>query len=201
MAIGRLQLQRVRRSREWFATLRFRPKLLIMVAVCVSLAALFLAAAGREWSSNPKAAKPRTIEPTRPPLSTAEEEYITKLWPIHGEVERSTAVMSLGEIFFLNKDPDMTTERFKRRVDAALKAYDLAEQSLRAISAPASLGSKHEQYLAAVLLLRESAQERLRLFADGDISHLHAAYRPLQNATDTIRQIGSDYWPNEFVPH
>jgi hypothetical protein len=55
--------------------------------------------------------------------------------------------------------------------------------------------------LAAVFLLEQSGIEKLKLFKDGKIEHLHAAYPPLEQATYKIRVIGYDYWPGEFVPH
>jgi hypothetical protein len=192
----------VRQPMKVFERVRLHPKMLIFGVVCLCLAGVLFVALNREVASTRKpAAASRTITPTRPPLTPAEEEYIGAVWPIHGEVERSTAVMSLGEIFYLNKDPDMSKERFKKRVEAALATYQKAERQLRDSQPPASLQKRHDEYLAAVLLLQESAQERLKLFKDGKIEHLHAAYPPLQRATDKIRVIGSEYWPDEFVPH
>jgi hypothetical protein len=178
------------------------PKVLILGVVCLSLAAILLAALRREATSTrqPVTAS-RMLQPTRPALTPAEEEYIGAVWPIHGEVERSTAIMSLGEIFYLNNDPDMSKEKFKKRVDAALATYQQAEQQLRALQPPASLKKKHDKYLAAVLLLKDSTLERLKLFKDGKREHLQAAYPPLQQATDKIRVLGAEYWPDEFVPH
>ena len=192
----------VRPNMTLFERARLHPKMLILVVVCLCLAGVLVVSLNREVTSTRKpVAASRALEPTRPPLSPAEEEYIGLLWPIHGDVERSTAVMSLGEIFYLNKDPDMSKEKFKKRVDAALATYQRAKEQLRALQPPASLQKKHDEYLAAVLLLEQSTVERLKLFKDRKIDHLHAAYPPLQQATDKIRVIGSDYWPGEFVPH
>ena len=38
----------------------------------------------------------RVAKAGRPALTAAEEKYIRELWPIHGDVERSTLRMSLG---------------------------------------------------------------------------------------------------------
>jgi hypothetical protein len=201
MGTAKLYLQRTQQPLQLLGRVRLHPKLLVVTGVCVSLVAVLLTAAGREWSATRKPATARAIVPTRAPLSPAEEQYIGSVWPIHGDVERSTAVMSLGEIFYLNKDPNMTRERFQKRVDQALASYKRAEQQLQAIAPPPSLQKKHEEYLSAVLLLKGSTLERQRIFVDGKIEHLQAAYPSLQQATDKIRGIGAEYWPDEFVPH
>ncbi len=183
-------------------TIHVHPKLLVVGAVGLALLAVSVTAIIREWSA-PKAAPapPRAIVPTRAPLSAEEEQYIAAVWPIHGDVERSTAVMSLGEIFYLNQDPSMPLERFKQRVDAALATYDQAAQQLQRVAAPQSLERKHAEYVAAIGLLQASTRERRQFFVDANIDHLHKAYPPLQQATNDIRRLGSNYWPDEFVPH
>lgn len=194
--------QAVRQPMKLFERVRLHPKMIILVVVSFCLGGILAVALNREVTSTRKpVAASRTLQPTRQALTPAEEEYIGAVWPIHGEVERSTAVMSLGEIFYLTNDPDMSKEKFKKRVDAALATYQQAEQQLRALQPPASLQKKHDEYLAAVLLLKDSTLERLKLFKDGKREHLQAAYPPLQQATDKIRMLGAEYWPDEFVPH
>jgi hypothetical protein len=194
--------QAARQPTRVFERVLRRPKTVILLLVSLCLAGILVVVLSREVTSTRKSvASSRTLQPTRPALSPAEEEYIASVWPVHGEVERSTALMSLGEIFYLNKDPDMSKMKFKKRVDVALATYQKAKRQLSALQPPASLQKKHDEYLAAVLLLEQSTLERLKLFKDGKIEHLHAAYPPLQKATDKIRVIGSDYWPDEFVPH
>ena len=46
----------------------------------------------------------RAAKAGRPALTAAEEKYIRELWPIHGDVERSTLRMSLGQIFYTTRD-------------------------------------------------------------------------------------------------
>lgn len=192
----------VRPPMTLFERVRLHPKMIILAVVCLCLGGILgVALKGEVTSTRKPVAASRALEPTRPPLSPAEEQYVGLVWPIHGDVERSTALMSLGEIFYLTNDPDMSKEKFKKRVDAALATYQKAKEQLSALQPPASLQKKHDEYLAAVLLLEQSTLERLKLFKDGKIEHLHAAYQPLQQATDKIRVIGSDYWPGEFVPH
>jgi len=184
----------VRSPMTVFEHVRLRPKMLILAVACLCLAGVVLVALRREATSiRQPVTTNRMLQPTRPALTPAEE--------VHGDVERSTVKMSLGEIFYLSHDPEMTREKYRKRVDAALATYQRAEQQLRALQPPASLQKKHDDYLAAVLMLKESTLERLKLFKDGKVEHLHAAYPPLQRASDKIRRLGSDFWPDEFVPN
>ncbi len=192
----------VRPRMTMFGHARLHPKILILAVACLCLAGVVLVALRREATSTGRPITTnRILQPTRPALTMAEEEYIKALWPVHGDVERSTVKMSLGEIFYLTHDPDMTREKFKKRVDAALATYQRAEQQLRDLQPPASMQKKHDGYLAAVLLLKESTLERLKLFKDGKVEHLHAAYPPLKQASDKIRVLGMGFWPDEFVPN
>src|SRR5437762_4726640 len=87
-----------------------RPKPLILGAVLASLACLVALALNREAGigSSPTTAQ-RTAEPRRPALTAAEEQYIRELWPIHGDVERSTMRMSLGQIFYTTQGDRKST--------------------------------------------------------------------------------------------
>src|SRR2546425_791840 len=67
----------------------------------------------------PTSARSRPAATPPPPAFTrAEEAYIQALWPIHGEVERSTVRLSLGKIFY--KSNEMGPAELKGRVDTAL---------------------------------------------------------------------------------
>src|SRR5262245_30516105 len=67
----------------------------------------------------------RPTAPPRPAFTPAEEAYIKALWPIHGDVERSTARMILGQIFYKTKDMDRAA--LKGRVADALLTYQRSE--------------------------------------------------------------------------
>jgi hypothetical protein len=138
-------------------------------------------------------------KPTRPALTDAEERYIRALWSIHGDVERNTMRMSLGQIFYTTKDLD--APELKARVEQALSAYKSAQTRIQGLEAPASLRAQHDDYLAAVRLFEESANEIMKMFNDGRDDHLLAAYPKGQAGTDKIREIGGKFWPNEFPPH
>ena len=79
--------------------------LLVLGAVLASLVALLILAVHREESITPSPIASRVPAQTaRPALTAAEERYIRELWPIHGEVERGTMRMSLGQIFYKTQD-------------------------------------------------------------------------------------------------
>jgi len=137
--------------------------------------------------------------PPEPAFTRAEEAYIQALWPIHGEVERSAVRLSLGKIFY--KIDDIGKADLKARVDAALAAFQQAEERIRALQPPASLAGAQEEYLAAVRLFQQSAREVLKMFDDGDDEHLLAAYPVSQEGSDKIREVGAKFWRDEFQPH
>jgi hypothetical protein len=138
-------------------------------------------------------------KPARPALSADDERYIRALWPIHGDVERSTLRMSLGQIFYSTKD--LSAPELKSRVEHALGVYKSAQASIQGLQPPASLRAQHDEYLAAVRLFEESALEVMKMFSDGREAHLLAAHPKGQAGADKIREIGSKFWPNEFAPH
>ena len=138
-------------------------------------------------------------KPTRPALTIEEERYIRALWPIHGDVERTTMRMSLGQIFYTTKD--LAAPELKARVEQALGVYKSAQTRIQELEPPASLRAQHDDYLAAVRLFEESANEVMKMFTDGREDHLLAAHPNGQAGTDKIREIGGKFWPNEFAPH
>src|SRR5919197_737105 len=129
--------------------------------------------------------------PPPPPPRRAEEAYIRALWPIHGDVERSTVRMSLGQILY--KTNDLGRKDLKARVDEALATYRSAESRLRALRPPPSLRPVHEDYLGAVRLFQRSAVEVLRMFDDGSEEHLRAAYPLGLEASNKIRELGAKF--------
>jgi hypothetical protein len=142
---------------------------------------------------------PRATAPARPAFSPAEETYIRALWPIHGEVERSTVRLSLGQIFYIINDLDRMA--LKARADEALATYRRSEARIRALEPPASVRHEHEEYLAAVDLFHRSVAELLKMFEDGRDDHLNAAYPLSQQASDKIREVGLKFWRDEFPPN
>jgi hypothetical protein len=180
--------------------MRGRRRVLIAVTVLI-LVGIVITVVAREASSRRlvvAAASPPST-PSRPPLSRAEEAYITALWPIHGAVERSAVRLSVGQIFYVTKDVGQTD--LKARVDEALATFQRAEGQLRALEPPSSLRDAHDDYGAAVRLFHKSAVEVSKVFADGREDHLRAAYPLAQEASNKIREIGGRFWPGEFPPN
>src|SRR5213596_1327203 len=122
--------------------------------------------------------------PPPPAFTRAEEAYIQALWPIHGEVERSTVRLSLGKIFY--KTNEMGKAELKARVDKALATYRTAETRIAALQPPPSFERAHHKYLAAVGLFQKSALEVLKMFDDGNDDHLLAAYPLSQEGSNKI---------------
>src|SRR5438445_6028100 len=170
---------------------------LIFLAGVVTVAAVLEMRASRAVMSEPQA-RVATPQP-RPPFTRAEEAYIRALWPIHGDVERSTVRMSLGQIFY--KTNDLGRKDLKARVDQALLTSPSAETRLRALQPPPSLQPAHADYLGAVRLCQRSAVEVLKMFDDGSEEHLRAAYPLSQEGSDKIREVGAKFWPDEFAPN
>lgn len=170
---------------------------LVFLAGVVTVAAVLEMRASRAVMSEPqtRAAAPRP----RPPLTRAEEAYVRALWPIHGDVERSTVRMSLGQIFY--KTNDLGRKDLKARVDEALATYRSAETRLRALQPPPSLQPAHADYLVAVRLFQKSALEVLKMFDDGSEEHLRVAYPLGLEGTNKIREVGAKFWPDEFPPN
>jgi len=135
----------------------------------------------------------------RPALTADEERYIRALWPIHGDVERSTMRLSLGQIFYTTQD--LAAPELKARAEHALGVYKNAQTRIQALQPPDSLRAQHDEYLAAVRLFEESTQEVMKMFSDGREDHLLAAHPKGQAGADKIREIGGKFWPNEFAPH
>jgi len=177
---------------------RLRPKILAMVAV--GLLGILTFALSRELTITDRPVVTRLpARAPRPAFSPAEEAYIKALWPIHGDVEQSTMLMSLGQIFY--KTEDLSRADLKKRVDEALVTYRRAESGMLALEPPATLRVAHEEYLAAVRLFQQSAIEVLKLFDDGRDDHLLAAYPLSQEGSDKIREVGAKFWPEEFPPN
>lgn len=176
------------------------PKLLVLGAVALGLAAGVTFAINREVASTTTTASTTpSARPPRPALDPAEEAYMRAMWPIHGDVQRSLMRMSLGQILY--KTDDLSRAELKTRIEQAIVTYRSAETGIRALTPPASLRNDHEQYLAAVRLFQESAAEAVKMFKDGREEHLLAAYPKSQEGSDKIREVGGKLWPNEYPPN
>ena len=107
---------RGRRAAAHTATSRLRwlprAKRGVIAAAVLALLAIVAYAVVREATTTargviPPQARP-VSKPPKPAFTPAEEAYIRALWPIHGDVERSTVRLSLGQIFYKINDMDRT---------------------------------------------------------------------------------------------
>lgn len=188
------------RSSKASASFPQRRTVLILAIALLVLMGILTFAVTREVASTSPPNTPRpSRQPTRPALTVAEERYIREMWPIHGDVERSTMRASLGQIFY--KTQDLKRDELRIRLEQALAVYRRAEGRLRALEPPPSLRREHEEYVSAVRLFKESAVEVLKMFEDGRDDHMIAAYPKSQEGSDKIREVGGKFWPNEFPPN
>jgi hypothetical protein len=179
----------------------------VLAVTVLSLLGIVAFAVTREATTTGPTPSPSLTQPAarafaatpKPAFTRAEEAYIQALWPIHGDVERSAVRMSLGKIFY--KINDMGKADLKTRVDDALATYRRAETRIAALQPPPSLEHAHDQYLAAIGLLQKSALEVLRMFDDGNDDHLLAAYPLSQEGSNKIREVGAQFWQDEFTPN
>jgi hypothetical protein len=175
---------------------------LVAAAILASVGILAFAVS-REATTTARMAPPELARPVpapqRPAFTRAEETYIQALWPIHGEVERTTVRTSLGKIFY--KTNDLGKADLKKRIDEALGTYRRAEARISGLQPPSSLQPAHDDYLAAVKLFEQSALEVLKMFDDGNDDHLLAAYPLSQEGSNKIREVGVRFWQDEFPPN
>jgi hypothetical protein len=135
----------------------------------------------------------------RPPRASAEQSYLEALWPIHTSVERAAVRVALGASFY--KLQDITRAELRTRLDEALAAYRTADQRLRLLQPPGTLQARHQAYLAAVELFQQSTREMLRMYDDGSDEHLYAGFPLSLQGTDRIREVGQEFWPDEYPPN
>ena len=147
----------------------------------------------------PDAVRTRPAAASKPAFTRAEGIYIQALWPIHGEVERSSLRMSLGKIFYTTND--LGKADLKARADTALATYRQAEARISTLQPPSSLAAAHDDYLAAVRLFEQSAVEVMKMFDDGNDGHLLAAFPLSQQGSNKIREVGARFWQDEFPPN
>ena len=172
------------------------------VAAIAALALVAIVAFGvtREATTTERASSsavsPAVATAPKPALTRAEEAYIQALWPIHGEIERTAARVSLGKILY--KTNDLEKAELKARIEASLAIYQRAEARISTLQPPPSLEPVHNNYRAAIGLFEQSAHEALKMFDDGDDEHLLVAYPLGYEGSNKIREIGVRFWQDEF---
>ena len=179
-------------------------KVVVVVAVTVSLVGVLVFAAAHEASQQTSAplANSRTAQapvPTKQPLTRDEEAFAQALWPIHNEVKLVTSrLISTSIQLKLGAAP---TSRLEPEAKEAAEVYERAESQVRNLKPPPSMEESHGQYLEAIRLYRESCAELAGLFSDGQTGHMEAAQPPREQASQILRRVGARLWPNEYMPN
>ena len=175
-------------------------KLLVLSVVLIGLGGVIGFSLSRELA-NPAGrvpdGGPRIAQ--RPALTVDEQAYVDALWPIHTDVEVAAERVALGAIFY--KTSDISGSELQGRLEQALSSYRAADAKVQALHPPDSLRSSHQSYLAALGLFEQSTVEMLRMFDDGDEDHLQTGYPMYLDGTNKIRDVGGNFWPDEFPPN
>jgi len=176
----------------------------LLTGVAVILVGIVAFAVSREVATTaaPRPApqsESRDAPAPRPALTPAEHSYIEAVWPIHSRVERSVVRVALGAAFFRLQDIDR--DELRSRLEQASATYSDAEEQLRLLEPPPRLQGAHAGYLGAVRLFGSSALEMLRMYDDGDEGHLAAGFPVAQHASDRIREVASQLFPDQYPPN
>lgn len=177
-------------------------KLVLFGAVVLCLAGIVGVAISQETTSSnaavQSAARPALSTP-RPARRPEEQAYIDALWPIHSQLERTALRVALGATFYKTKDLDRAD--FKTRLDQSLTTYREAEQQLRDLQPPSSLQASRQDYVAVVQLFEQSTAEMLKMYDDGNEDHLTAGFPKSKQGADQMRDLGTQFWPDEYPPN
>jgi hypothetical protein len=174
-------------------------------ALALVLVGVVALAATREASQPASRAAPTAVateaplQPPRPALGPAEQQYVESLWPIHVEVERAAVRVALGAAFYRLKDIDR--EELKGRLDDAQRVFRTADGKITQLSAPPRLQREHQAYGQAVRMFEASATEMLKMYDDGDEEHLTRGFPMSQQGSDGIREVGAQLFPEEYPPN
>ncbi len=176
-------------------------KVVLFTLIVAGLSGLVAVAINREAapSAQVSAGSHLALPTPRPARATVEQTYVEALWPIHTNVERTAVRVALGASFY--KLQDLGRAELKPRLDAALVAYRTANQQLRALQPPQSLADRQAAYLSAVQLFDQSTVEMLRMYDDGSDEHLARGFPLSIEGSDKIREVGQEFWPDEYPPN
>ena len=174
---------------------------MLLAGAVVVLAATVGAALLQEIRPRPVPQPAAATSPRpQPPAQTADEErYAAALWAVHREVTPSAVAMSFAGISYQTEGRD--ARGLAHRIEPLGRFFRDAEARVRALSAPPSMSRTHGQYVAAMALYAEAADEMLKFTADGDARHLADAHRMGVNASEDILRAGEVLWPGQYKPH
>ena len=181
----------------------FTIKRTAMMAVVLALLGIVTVALLRELRHDSAGRRARNHDPrqaSQAGVHAGGEDYIQALWPIHGDVERSAARMTLGQIFY--KINDMDRPSLKKRVDEALATYRRVRRATPGAPAAADGQARPpgvpRRDRAVPAVRHRSAQ---RCSTDGRDDHLMAAY-PLEPESERQDPGGRrEILANEFAPN
>ena len=139
-------------------------------------------------------------EHPQPPALTADEErFATALWVVHREATRLAVAMSFAGITYQIEDRD--ARALARKIEPMARFFHDAEAQVRAMSAPASLSRTQGQYVTAMALYANAADEMLKFTEDSNSQHLGDAHQMKMKASEDMLRVGEVLWPGQYKPH
>jgi hypothetical protein len=177
-------------------------KVVLFGVVLVCLVVFVVLALSRDLDVTRQAASRQTtarpVVPTpRPALTTDEEVYAQRLWPIHNEVKAHALKLSVAGMQSMIGEADFVS--VKQQAERSDAAYQAAESQILALQPPPSLKAQHDEYLQAVRLYRQSAVVLHQVEARRDDA-LREAFPMSQEGGKILRRVGAVLWPGEYVP-
>src|SRR5712672_1955882 len=174
---------------------------LLLAGVVVALAAITGAALLHEVRSRSvvqpaaQAISTRAEKPQPPALTADEERFATALWAVHREATRLAVAMSFAGIAYQTEDRD--ARALSRKIEPLAKFFHDAEVQVRTMSTPPSLSATQGQYVEAMALYANAADEMLKFTKDSYSQHLGDAHRMNMRASDDVLRVGEMLWPGQ----
>lgn len=137
--------------------------------------------------------------PDRRAFSAAEEAYSVNLWKIHDKVKTSAVQLSFAGLSYKLKE--LNRAGVKTKVSPQVEIFGSALSELNKLAVPGSLKELHGNYLNAVDLYSDAAQDMLKIVGDGNEQHLLDAHSKTNQAATLLLKVGAELWPGEFKPN
>lgn len=135
----------------------------------------------------------------RPAMTAAEEAYAHALWDVHSGVRTEAVRMTFAGLSY--KMGEIKPAEIKKRVAPLTSVFGQAASKVEALRPPASLNGAHGRYLEALRLYRGSAEEMVKIAADGREEHLLKAQGMSEEASGILLEVGEQLWPGEHKPN
>ena len=132
-------------------------------------------------------------------LGAAEEAYAEALLPI----QQATAVAALRMSFagLAYKTEHGNARQLGTAVEPLREQFKAAREGADQLSAPESLRSVRDQYMAALALYEAASAEMIRFAENGGEEHLVEAQGMSQRASENVLRVGDMLWPASHKPH